>query len=104
MKEPVLVQRLPSETLAIQFTGDNAEAICAFVSPRNFRKNTPEDYEFFGAKHDNWYVLYQGIWVLRELDGSGFYPCAPEVFKATYRVKQKDLTESFVEGVEESRR
>lgn len=35
-------------------------------------------------KSDQWANLRTGDWVIRESDGIGFYPCAADVFAATY--------------------
>jgi hypothetical protein len=43
-------------------------------------------FDFDGQVHgkQGWVGIHAGDWIIAELDGSGFYPCKPDVFAATY--------------------
>ena len=71
----------PVEIEAVQWTGDNEDEVAALVVPVGvplgllFR---PE--RLWVAKSRAWCDLPVGHWIIKEPDGSGFYPCAPEIF------------------------
>lgn len=48
---------------------------------------------------DKWYVItahgqettiVDGDWIIPEPDGRGFYPCKPDIFKATYEAVEDE--------------
>jgi putative component of toxin-antitoxin plasmid stabilization module len=86
MSELRTYQRKVTEAQAIQFTGnpEDLRAVGVFIDDHN-RDGGP-DWRIFVAKHDEYAQIVTGDWVIRELDGSGFYPCRADVFAATYEV------------------
>ena len=77
-KRPVVIE-------AIQWTGENFAAVKDFVS------GALGAGEVMGGALPLWVVKSQalchvqrGDWIIREADGSGFYPCAADVFAVTY--------------------
>jgi hypothetical protein len=87
MDHSIKAQKRPIVVECIQFTGDNIEAICSFVGKENLDaiKLLPgERASFWVEKSDQWIALQPGMWVMAEQDGTGFYPCAEDVFTTTY--------------------
>lgn len=83
-------QKRPVTITAIQWTGDNLDAVLAFCAGNAtyelmFRDNseiviaTLEDGADKVAKH----VATKGDWIIRGIQGE-FYPCKPDIFEATY--------------------
>jgi hypothetical protein len=76
---------MPIEVEAIQWTGENFPAIKAFAS------GAVGIGELGGRAIPLWTVkskavnhVQRGDWIIREPDGSGFYPCERAAFAATY--------------------
>lgn len=90
----VRFRKRPLEVAAVRWTGDNAAQIKDFVGCRQDngepRFLLPEEISgvwetakiWAGAEHD-WLACPVGHWVIRGIRGE-FYPCADDVFKATY--------------------
>lgn len=92
-------RKKPVEVDAIQWTGDNHEDVLRFAiayhpdsGPMNhFWPLDPEDAgddpdmtaEVFDNLHSTWIGVYTGNWIIRGVRGE-FYPCADDVFRATY--------------------
>lgn len=38
-------------------------------------------------------AIKDGDWIIAEMDGSGYYPCNPEVFAVTYEAVEDDHTD-----------
>jgi hypothetical protein len=83
-------QKRPVNIWAIQWTGENLDAVMSFCSGNAtyelmFRDNseivisTLEDGADKVAKH----VADKGDWIIRGIKGE-FYPCKPDIFEATY--------------------
>jgi hypothetical protein len=74
-------RKRPVEIEAMQFTGDNADEVCAWIGEAghtislfgSFRIHTLE-----GDMH-----VSVGDWVIRGVQGE-HYPCKPDIFEATY--------------------
>lgn len=80
-------RRRSTEVDAIQWTGDNLAAVNAFLSPQHAMVEYPNELQrlrFGVLKAQSVATIEPGDWIMRELDGSGFYPCACDVFDATY--------------------
>lgn len=75
-KKPIIVE-------AVQWNkpGDHPAVFC-----RTFGNETELPY----VKGKQGYVpVHEGDWIITELDGSGYYPCADDVFHATYEEVEK---------------
>lgn len=82
-KKPVVIE-------AMQFDGDNYSEIRAFVGVGQYFK--PDYFSggslgqaqlFDDVIHEAWLPVRIGQWIVKGVQGE-FYPCDPEVFKATY--------------------
>jgi hypothetical protein len=86
-------RKKPVEVEAVQWTGDNADEIKAFVGVRDngeCRFLTPDEItgawteaHVYDELHDTWVTVYTGQWVIKGVKGE-FYPCAEDVFAETY--------------------
>lgn len=90
MLQPKLFRREPTEILAIQYTGENAEAVEDFVGlvyaperadhdhPAFFVRTDPsrgadfKEANLFVAANNSWLPIAEGEWVAK--DQFGFYP------------------------------
>lgn len=70
----------PFEIEAIQWTGDNAHTIRAFVGAGHFHAKNHQVWDYL---QDTWVNVNMGDWIIRGMKGE-FYPCADEVFRAKY--------------------
>lgn len=83
-KRPIVIE-------AMQWTGDNAEALTAWTHGR-FDELDPEDRtdnpEATGAvwvaANGVWIPVEPGEWIIH--DSKGFYPCKADVFEQTYEL------------------
>lgn len=88
-------RRKPVEVEAIQWTGGNVDEMQEFTGHR--ADNEDEVFQSFPNIDDGaqlavlwtersrrYCELPVGSWAIRESDGSGFYPCAGDVFASTY--------------------
>lgn len=103
MKKPVSIRTKPVTIEAIRWTGDNLEAVQAFVGKArqcpddmqalNREGFTGQDIEHMSVwdyLHQAWIPVFVGQWVLRGLEGE-FYPCAESTLWAKYeRVDPED--------------
>lgn len=86
MNTPETFNARPGTCQAIQWTGDNAEAIRAFTNRPTARwlgfdtNSDPPNGILWVAKADRWVDMKIGDWVLAEPDGDGHYPCAKAIF------------------------
>lgn len=84
-------RKLPIEVEAVRWTGSNLSEMASFAGAM-FQENGPEDQaedpemtaQIYDELHSTWVSLRTGDWVLRGIKGE-FYPCAAEVFQATYQ-------------------
>lgn len=99
MLKPVSIRKKPVTIEAIRWTGDNLEAVQAFVgkardcpSHERARDNNGFDVHHVDAGiegavwdylHKTWVKVYVGQWVLRGLQGE-FYPNADDNLRQTY--------------------
>lgn len=79
MIAPQRYRKLPVEIEAIQWTGSNIEAVKAFVGGDMHRLVDDLYIETMEGRMK----APVGWWIIRGVAGE-FYPCAPEVFTATY--------------------
>lgn len=80
-KRPVLVE-------AVQFKGDNHQEIKIFCSKINLYGIDDDGAEYLRANPlvptlGGNILCYPGDWIIKGVNGE-FYPCDPEIFKATY--------------------
>ena len=84
-KRPVVVE-------AIRFTGGNIADISRFtghgktgpgVETVHFYSHLPGKFKVWNESHRDWNVVNIGDWIIRGTAGE-FYPCEPDIFKATY--------------------
>jgi hypothetical protein len=95
-KKPVIIE-------AVQFNGDNAQEIRAFVGTHEspdpkvtwgissfrlvvddlFSKEYGVVAEVWDKLHETWVGVKVGQWIIKGVDGE-FYPCDPDVFEKTY--------------------
>ena len=73
----------PVSIEAVQYTGSNAAEVEAFGAQIQ-APETGGDAQLWVAKSDAWCALPVGQWVMKEPDGSGFYPCDPDIFEARW--------------------
>lgn len=89
MNEPRRYRKRPLEVSAIQWTGDNFEAVW------DFYREAPGRAPFIDAGSDGSLALWvekisqpvtvpAGTWIIAELDGVGMYPCTAAMFEAIY--------------------
>lgn len=82
-KKPVVIE-------AVQFDGENLDAISAFTD-NQFQDVESEDRtddpdivaEAWDKLHSTWFGVKADQWTIRGVQGE-FYPCDAEVFAATY--------------------
>lgn len=83
-------RRKPTTVEAFQWNGpslENMHAMEAFLSPQHGLENLKTGTLTFGVtKSQSQATIQPGDWIIRETDGSGFYPCAADVFAATYEM------------------
>ncbi len=91
MNEPQMYRKKPVEIQALQWTGENLEAVQEFVGQaamvlptalsedRAIRIMTRED----GPSDQVSHYASPGDWIIRGVAGE-FYPCKPDIFEATY--------------------
>lgn len=84
-ERPLRYRKRPVEVDAIQWTGQNLGDVQAFGS------GAVGIGTLDGGALPLWVIksaatcrVERGDWIIRETDGSGFYPCAGDVFAATY--------------------
>jgi hypothetical protein len=63
--------------------GDDPNKICGCVMNGSDLGNTPHVHP---TRASYGIPLEPGDWVIREQDGSGYYPCKDDVFQQTYEV------------------
>jgi hypothetical protein len=83
----------PATIEAMQFTGGNLEELRDFVSVGpgpgvDVRANGEGGAELWVAKSKAWCDLPAGSFVVAEPDGSGFYPCAGDIFVSRWEVAE----------------
>lgn len=69
---------------AVQWTGSNQPAIEEFTEGAHnvfIQFGKTSDFSLWVDKSKAWCDLKIGDWIMREPDGSGFYPCANHIFQ-----------------------
>lgn len=85
MNEAATFRKRPVQVRAIQWTGDNADAVRAFVDRPVYKRGFVDDAgKLWVEKSNAWCDIAVGDWVIAELDGAGVYPCVAAHFGATY--------------------
>lgn len=89
----VRVRKRPVEVEAIQWTGDNIDAMFEFTGCDKFdlldeqQRRDCDDPDataaVFDILHSTWVLVLPGQWIIRGIRGE-FYPCADDVFAETY--------------------
>lgn len=83
-------RKKPVEVQAIQWTGDNAADLESFAGSAFEVLDQPSGDDpdatasILASQHSTWVLVYTGDWIIRELDGNGFYPCRSDIFDATF--------------------
>lgn len=77
-KKPIIVE-------AVQLGDDLAHPAVRVTAPE---RGSVEPRGIVRTKHGQVFVN-PGDWLIAELDGSGFYPCKPDIFTATYEAVDK---------------
>ena len=73
----------PVEIDAIQWDGENIEAISAFISDNDvFHIDVQSEIICIKTLEGDIFAR-KGDWVIRGIKGE-FYPCKPDIFEATY--------------------
>lgn len=92
MTGPISVRKKPVEVQAMQWTGDNADALAAWTrnlfdaldeSDRAASDDPDATAQVYDALHSTWVLVQPGDWIIRGIQGE-FYPCRHEVFVETY--------------------
>lgn len=76
-------RRKPTTCEAWQWDGDY-DAVIEFLVPQAADVYGDGELAFRVIKSQSSARIPLGDWIIREADGSGFYPCAADVFAATY--------------------
>ncbi len=86
-------RKRPVEVEAVQWTGDNADEVKAFVGLRDNGESrfllpseitgVWEDAHVYDELHDTWVTVYVGQWVVKGVRGE-FYPIDQTVLDETY--------------------
>jgi hypothetical protein len=86
MREPAIFRKKPAEIRAIQFTGDNIDAIWDAFGTAGIYGPTEmnPDYLILTTIHGDEAPCRPGDWIIPEPQAGRFYPCKPDVFAATY--------------------
>jgi hypothetical protein len=88
MDAPKRFTKKPVEVEALQWTGDNIDAVARFVTHRNFNM-ADDELEIYNrlekrVSEEGCYIPCPvGHWIIKGIKGE-FYPCESEVFAATY--------------------
>lgn len=89
MREPGAYRKKPIEITAMQWTGDNADAIRAWadwkfdvLDPEDRGDNPDHTAQVLVDANSVWIGIETGEWIIR--DSKGFYPCKADVFAETY--------------------
>lgn len=93
-----LYRKRPITIAAVRFTGDNYAAVQKLcIDPVYFRQVRPLDYsdpeiiaEVWDKLHSTWVGVRQGDWIIQGINRET-YPCADDVFRATYEPVVGDL-------------
>lgn len=90
-------RKKPVEIEAVQFTGDNEAEVQALTGADYFNVLDADDRmhsddpemtaQVFDVLHSTWVGVYDGQWIIRGVKGE-VYPCAADVFTATYEAVQ----------------
>jgi hypothetical protein len=75
-------RKKPVEVDAIQFTGDNLIAVAEFMGVGRFVPGG--DVIAMTTIHDDKAFARPGDWIIAEPQPNRFYPCAADIFAATY--------------------
>ena len=91
MTEPKKYRKKPVEIEAMQWTGDNADALAQWTDGSFWtvceedRTDDPDHTACLYVEANSRHLgIPTGEWVLR--DSAGFYPCRADIFAATYEV------------------
>jgi len=68
---------------AVQWTGENLHEVEKFIGTTQITLHDTV-LGIFVTKSNAICHLQKGDWIIAEPDGSGFYPCAQDVFYASY--------------------
>lgn len=66
---------------AFLFCGEMKKWVCGCVMVGGVNSGKPHVHP---TKSDHGILVEPGDWIIAEQDGSGYYPCKPDVFEATY--------------------
>jgi len=87
---PKQYRKKPIAVEAVQWTGANVDEMIAFtgydfhtVDPQDRGDDPDTTAAVFDKLHGTWVHVYDGQWIIRGIQGE-FYPCADDVFTATY--------------------
>lgn len=79
-------RKKPVEITAIQFTGSNQAAVSDFMGASPVFGDAPDGTfaVHLTTAHGDTAYARPGDWIIPERQPGRFYPCAPDVFEATY--------------------
>lgn len=89
---PTSFTSVPTEVVAMRWTGDNQNAIWDWISAQFFYGPLPvgdpiaprgRPAELWVAANQEWLKLNVGCWIIQ--DQLGYYPCEDEIFQVKYR-------------------
>jgi hypothetical protein len=72
----------PVEIEAVRWTGENVEEVADFAA--RIKVLSSQTALLWVAKSGAWCSLPTGTYVMKEPDGTGFYPCDPAVFESRW--------------------
>lgn len=87
-------EKRPIKVAAIQWLGGDYDCLNIFCG-RNWGRADAQDHAWtadedgenivvWNTKSSQWLQVPKGSWIIRGIDGE-LYPCAPDVFDATYK-------------------
>lgn len=82
IEKPTRFRRIPTETYAMQFDGDNFDSITAWVGTQRLKRIPSGTVCLWADANRGWMAIEKGEWILQ--DHAGFYPCKDKVFAGTY--------------------
>ena len=79
----------PVEIQAVRLTRENAEEMRKFIGENNYdaNRNKFDPYNILLRNKHGDVQLNVGDWLVKEADGSGYYPCDDVTFSAKYKPK-----------------
>lgn len=76
-------KKKPVEIEAVQWTGENLEEVIAFCKFVKLAREGRGAINLYISTFEGIYACSKGDYIIKGIAGE-FYPCKPDIFKATY--------------------